>query len=195
MEIIRVAGIDPGLRTSGYGIVNYHVENNEVWSSNCGVIRTPEKIKGIEAILFMIESLRKVSERESFEDCAKVVIEFPAAFYNPKFSAGSLTPLAAVSGACMAMFQNDNKDRIVPVYPVTWNGGKKKEKMSQLIQTLIGDYSEWEFDELPKREADFEHVIDAIGMSYWLLDKDYFESSKTGKECLNIQKKKKSGLN
>src|SRR5690606_39675094 len=103
MEIIRVAGIDPGLRTTGYGIVNYHLEKNEVWASNCGIVRTPDKLKGLEAIIYMIEEMREISKRERFESCSNVVVEFPAAFNNRKCSGGAITPLAAVSGTCMAM--------------------------------------------------------------------------------------------
>lgn len=166
-----------------------------MWASNCGAVRTPDKFKGTDAILYMIEALKKVSERECFKDCEKIVVEFPAAFYNPKFSSSAITPLAAVSGACMTMFQNTEFSRIIPVYPNVWNGGKKKEKMAALIQELIGETAEWEFDDKPKREADFEHVIDAIGMAYWLCDKEYFESSKADSECIQKITKMKSGLN
>jgi len=166
-----------------------------VWASNCGVIRTPDKIKGTDAILYMIEAMREVSLRDCFSHCVQVVVEFPAAFYNPKFSSGALTPLAAVSGACMSLFQDDSKKKVLPVYPTVWNGGKKKEKMSELIQQLIGSYSEWEFDDTPTRQADFEHVIDAVGMAYWLADKEYFESSHQELPCNGKKlKAKKSGL-
>jgi hypothetical protein len=194
METLRVAGIDPGLRTTGFGIVNYCRKKNEVWSTNCGIVRTPDKIKGLDAILYMIKALRDISKRDCFKDCLKVAVEFPAAFYNPKFSSGSLSPLAAISGACMTLFQDETNEKIVPVYPAVWNGGKKKEVMAELIQDLIGGHSEWQFDNLPSRAADFEHVIDAVGMAYWLCDKEYFESSKLGALC-NITNKTKSGLN
>lgn len=143
----------------------------------------------------MIEKMREVSLRECFSQCEKIVVEFPAAFYNPKFSSGALTPLAAVSGACMSLFQDESKNKVLPVYPTVWNGGKKKEKMSELIQELIGAYSEWEFDDTPTREADFEHVIDAVGMAYWLSDKEYFESAHQELECKGKKiQSKKSGL-
>ena len=129
--------------------------------------------------------MREVSKRECFLDCIKIAVEFPAAVYNAKFSSGSLTPLAAVSGACMALFEQDKK-RIFPVYPTVWNGGKKKENIARIIQDLIGEFSEWEFDNKPTRKADFEHVIDAVGMAYWLADREYFEGEKDFK---------KSGLN
>lgn len=122
----------------------------------------------------MIDHMKEVSQRECFEDCAHVVVEFPASFYNPKFSGGALTPVAAVSGACMVLFQNDSS-RVLPVYPTVWNGGKKKATTAKLIQDIIGTPSEWQFDDNPTKEADFEHIIDAVGMGYWLMQRDYFE--------------------
>jgi len=191
VTLIKVAGIDPGLRTTGWGIVNYDKEKNEVWASHCGLLRTPLKLKGTEALLWMIKSLKEIAKRECFKDCAKIVVEFPAAFFNPKFSMGAITPVAAISGACMALFENDAHPRIFPVYPAVWNGGKKKDKMAILIQDLIGLTSEWEYDEKPTREVDFEHVIDAIGMAYWRADIEFFSHAK---ESIWKQKKQRIGL-
>lgn len=123
----------------------------------------------------MIDQVRSISNRECFLQCKKIVVEFPASFYNPKFSSGSLTPVAAISGAAISLFQNDDNSRVIPVYPTVWNGGKKKEKTAELIQELIGIPSDWHFDDVPTRQSDFEHVIDAIGMAYWYSDKEYFE--------------------
>jgi len=131
-------------------------EKNEVWANHCGVLRTPQKLKGTDALLWMIKSLKNIAKRECFIDCAKIVVEFPAAFFNPKFSMGAITPVAAISGACMALFENDAHPRIFPVYPAVWNGGKKKDKMAILIQDLIGSTTEWEYDEKPTRITDFE---------------------------------------
>lgn len=119
--------------------------------------------------------MRDIAQRECFDQCSRVVVEFPASFYNPKFSGGALTPVAAVSGACMVLFQNEGKEKVLPVYPTVWNGGKKKVKTAAIIMDAIGNPKEWEFDDNPTREADFEHIIDGVGMAYWLMQRDYFE--------------------
>lgn len=119
--------------------------------------------------------MTEISKRACFIDCAHVVVEFPAAFYNPKFSSGAITPVAGISGACMVLFQNEEKKRVLPVYPSVWNGGKKKKTTAKLIEEIIGDPSEWEYDDNPTKTADFEHIIDAVGMAYWLMQRDYFE--------------------
>lgn len=123
----------------------------------------------------MIDHMREVSERECFNQCCRVVIEFPASFYNPKFSGGALTPVAGISGACMALFQNENKNKVIPAYPSQWNGAKKKATTAKIITDILGQPSEWEFDDNPKNTKDYEHVIDAVGMSYWIIERDYFE--------------------
>lgn len=119
--------------------------------------------------------MTEVSKRECFLDCVRVVVEFPAAFYNPKFSSGAITPVAGIAGACMVLFQNEEKNRVLPVYPVVWNGGKKKKTTAKLIENIIGSPEEWHYDDNPTKSVDFEHIIDAIGMGYWLMQRDYFE--------------------
>jgi hypothetical protein len=141
------------------------------------MIRTPDKIKGLEAILYMISELRKVAARPPFLACEKIAVEFPAAFYNPKFSSGALTPLAAISGACMCLFQDKTEKKVLPVYPSTWNGGKRKEQVAVLVGELIGTPDEWEYDNKPTREADFEHIIDAVGIAYWLTEREHFPAA------------------
>ena len=148
-------------------------------------------------MLYMIEELRKISKQDCFEDCERVVVEFPAAFYNPKFSSGNLTPVAAISGACMAMFQDATLKKVLPVYPSSWNGGKRKDAIAKVVQELIGTPDEWDFDQKPKRESDLEHVIDAIGMAYWLAELEYFAGASTTKESRwngNKANQRKSGL-
>jgi hypothetical protein len=122
----------------------------------------------------MLEHMTEISKRACFIDCARVVVEFPAAFYNPKFSSGAITPVAGISGGCMVLFQNE-ENRVLPVYPAVWNGGKKKKTTAKLIEEIIGSPQEWEYDDNPTKTADFEHIIDAVGMAYWLMQRDYFE--------------------
>ena len=145
-----------------------------MWVTNCGLVKTPVRFKGIDAIMYMIEQMREVAKRECFVDCSHVVVEFPATFYNPKFSGGAITPVAAISGACMTLFQDETNKKILPVYPSVWNGRKKKATTAGRIKDLLGEPKEWDYDDNPTREADFEHVIDAVGMAYWLAARDYF---------------------
>lgn len=172
MEIIRIGGFDPGLRFSGYGIVNYNSETREIWISNCGLIITPTKIKGLDAICYMRDSMEEVCSRECFSQCSDQVIEIPAAIYSKGFSAGGLLPTAVIGGCALSMF---DKEKIVPVYPSVWNGGKKKAKTMQIIEDDLGNSTTWHYDDPPKRDSFYEHIYDAVGMAYWLLKKKYLE--------------------
>lgn len=172
MEIVRIAGIDPGLRFTGYGIVNYDSEKNEIWVSNCGLIKTPAKIKGIDAILHMRDQLDEVAKRECFDACDHVVIEMPAAIYSKTFSSGALLPVACVAGCAFKTF---DKEKIIPVYPAVWNEHKKKDKTRALTEEIVGDYESWLYDDMPKAKPQFEHIIDAVSMALWYMKMNYLE--------------------
>jgi Holliday junction resolvasome RuvABC endonuclease subunit len=172
MEMTRIAGIDPGLRFTGFGIVNYDHEKDEIWVSNCGLVKTPAKFKGIDAIFYMRDQIDEVSKRECFEACNHIVIEMPAAIYSNTFSSGSLLPVACIAGCA---FQTFDKEKIIPVYPTVWNKSKKKEKTKALTEEILGIHEEWLYDEMPKAKPQLEHIIDAVGMALWYMKLNYFE--------------------
>lgn len=166
-------GIDPSLRNSGVACLNWNSETNEIWVTNCAVLRTPAKIKGLDAIYYMINEIKKFCERPGIMDCDHAIIEFPAAFYNPKFSAGTMSPLSGIAGAAYTLL-NDFEDnpKAELVYPTVWNKRKNKQKTSQIITQLVGEVADWHFDEPVKNPKLFEHVIDAVGMCYYVLERD-----------------------
>lgn len=84
-------------------------------------------------------------------------------------------PVAGVAGAASILFNNEKKDKVILAYPAQWNGRKKKATTSKMIIDLLGPANEWEFDDVPTRDVDFEHVIDAAAMAYWLMERDFFE--------------------
>lgn len=172
MEIVRIAGIDPGLRFTGYGIVNFDLEKDEIWVTHCGLIKTPAKIKGIDAILHMRDELDELEEKECFESCDNIVIEMPAAIYSKKFSSGALLPVACVAGCAFKTF---DKEKIVPVYPAVWNERKKKEKTKILTEEVVGSYDTWDYDYMPKAKAQFEHIVDAVSMALWYMRLNYLQ--------------------
>lgn len=160
----------------GHARLNYDTETNEVWIDLAGVIRCPQTIKGLDAVAQMIENVNEFILNLKENSFDFIVLEFPAAIFNPKFSSGCMIPLAGVAGAIYSCFR-----RIYPeipiklVYPTVWNSRKKKEKTSQIIQEIFGDVREWEFKEKITVETLYEHVIDAAGMAYWFLEKNYLE--------------------
>lgn len=174
MEIVRVAGIDPGLRFTGYGIVNYNTETNEIWASNCGVVknRASKYLKGLDAVLHMRNLLLELAKQECFDCCDKIIIEVPAAIYSKNFSSGGLLPVAVISGCLLGVFDGE---KTLPVYPSTWNSRKKKEVTQQITEEFIGSHEDWHYDLMPKAQSQFEHIIDAVSMACWYFKLNYFE--------------------
>lgn len=172
MEIVKVMGIDPGLRFTGYGSVNYNTETNEIWVDNCGLLKTPAKIKGIDAILHMRDELKELSSHEGFDKSDYIVIEMPAAIYSKTFSSGAMLPVAAVAGCAFSFM---DKEKIIPVYPAVWNEHKRKEKTKSLTEEILGDHDGWEYDYKPKAKGQFEHIIDSVSMALWYMRLNYLE--------------------
>lgn len=180
-RIVKILGVDPGLRTTGYARINYDQETNEVWLDQVGVLRCHPSFKGLQAVSEMIKNSQQFSNQifkedpDFFDFC---VIEFPAAIYNPNFSSGAMMPMAGVSGAlyCSLTQEHPSKEFIL-VHPSTWNSRKKKAKTSQIIQEIFGEVGTWEFREPLKATTLYEHVIDAASMAYWYLDKHFIEGS------------------
>src|SRR5690348_14673212 len=88
MKILKIAALDPGLRQSGYAVLNYDPKKNQVWASNCGIARVHPKITGLEALMVMIENLRAVFSKNSFSKCDKIIVEFPSSPFGSKFGGG-----------------------------------------------------------------------------------------------------------
>lgn len=172
MEIVRIAGIDPGLRFTGFGLVNYNAESNEIWVSNCGVLKTPKALKGIDAILYMRDQIEELEKRECFQEADHIVIELPAAIYSKNFSSGALLPVACISGCAFSTF---DKEKIIPVYPAVWNESKKKDKTRSITEEMVGSHMDWLYDEMPKAKPQFEHIIDAVSMSLWYMRMNYLD--------------------
>lgn len=172
MEIVKIAGFDPGLRFCGYAIINYNTETKEQWIDHCGLIATPTSIKALDAICYMRDNLFRVCERECFNECDQIVIELPAAIYSKSFSAGGLLPTAIIGGCIMALC---DPLKSIPVYPAMWTKNKKKEATRAAIDAEFGGVENWQFDDPPKKETQCEHIYDAIGMAWWYLKNRYID--------------------
>lgn len=166
---IKVLGIDPSLRATGLGLLcydketkNYHVEGGQV-------LRTPQKITGTEAILYMMDALSKESKKPMYQEADHVLVESPAAIFNKNFSAASLLPVAhIVGGAAMAF----GIDKTHLFRPVEWNRSRKKDKTHEKTQEILGDCETWGYEKKVK-PAHQEHILDAISMALWWTQNNY----------------------
>jgi len=174
MEIIRVAGFDPGLRFSGYGIVTFNCETNEFSTEHCGVIKNKSStvLKGLDAIMHMRDLIQEVSQAEPLKTVDATVVEVPAAIYNKKFSSGGLIPPSVVAGIALMSFA---ETEVIPVYPTVWNSRKKKEQTAKIVQGFLGESETWNYDYCPKAKSQMEHIIDAMGMALWYMRLQYLD--------------------
>lgn len=85
-----------------------------------------------------------------------------------------MSPLSAIAGAAYS-FLNDFEEnpKAEMVYPTVWNHRTKKQKTSEIISELVGSPETWQFDQKVKNPKMYEHVIDAVGMAYYVLERDY----------------------
>lgn len=166
----RVMGIDPSLRNLGYAIVNYDSEKGKKWVTNCGLIKTPTRYKGQEALLWMIQAVKQLKELEQFESCDQYVIETPPALFMAGISRGSVMPVANIAGACAAVFSDDGMGNVSLPYPAEWNKAKSKGKTRDILEQELGMFETWDFDNVPNSPTQFEHIIDAAGMALWYIE-------------------------
>ena len=166
MAVVKILGIDPGLRNLGFGVICFDEENETTIIENCGVLKVPAKFTGNNAILYMKNELMELFATKIFEDIDKVVIEIPRSAFGGKFQSWALIPVGVVAGLVMGFFEVDN---IVLCNPSEWNKCKKKEKTQQEMESIFGSVDNWGFVYEPKNQKHREHIIDAIGMAYWHL--------------------------
>lgn len=179
MKEIRIMGIDPSLRNTGYCQLIYDRESNEMDLKHIGILKNPisDKNKGTNAIKSMIGMMKELFEEDWTKECMSVVIESPLKAFWAGYQTGSLIGVAHISGAAAAYA---GLERATLVYPAEWNKAKKKEKTQMEIQDIFGACETWEF-ETKVKESLYEHIIDAVGMSYWFLNSFYL-NEETAKE-------------
>lgn len=174
MEVIRVAGFDPGLRFSGYGIVTFNTDTCEFGTEACGVLKNKSstQIKGLDALMNMRDLVYELSQIEAYKTVDNTVVEVPAAVYNKNFSSGGLLPAATIAGSALMAFA---ETEVIPVYPTVWNSRRKKEVTAKMVEAQLGECDTWNYHICPKAKGQFEHIIDAVGMALWYLRLQYLD--------------------
>jgi hypothetical protein len=177
MEKIKVLGIDPSLRNTGLAIVTYNSEmpitNPEAFSvCHAQVVVNPKKYTGTDAILNMIDMLYEQSKKPCYLEAVDVIIESPAIMFNKTWSGGTISSIAHISGASVALFGID-KSHIFR--PNEWNKTRKKEITHNQTIGLLKDPNTWHYEKRIKAEKDMEHVLDAASMALWWIKSNYLE--------------------
>lgn len=172
-ETIRVLGIDPSLRKTGFAVVVFNTETETFSVEACGVAINPQKYTGLAAIDNMLGTIQEIKEDGTFGDYTDCIIECPPAIFNPKFPASSLLPIAHISGGCAIIF---DLKKIEMVYPVQWNKRRKKDHSHNETVKILGEPHTWKFF-CDVKDPHMEHVLDAASMALWYIKQKYLEES------------------
>lgn len=169
---MKLIAFDPDFHSTSYAVIK------DGRLTRVGVIRTSKKLKGLAAIADQIKQSTTII---GYFDL--VVVEVPKAYPRSKVQPNDLIGLAIVAGAvansvCADMAQ----PAYLLAYPQQWKGTVDKGVLQRRICTKLG----WHYtkrgkltipgwDDGPEsidgyyklRDADWFHVLDAIGLGLW----------------------------
>lgn len=171
-EIIEIIGIDPSVRFTGIGKVTYNTETKKIFVSNCQVLVNKTTLKGVPAMMNMLEMLEFAASEPQYAEAPHVVVESPVMPFYAKFQGSSMIMVAHIAGGATALF---GIDRTTMYRPSEWNKTKKKEKTHSITQELLGSWDTWNWSKVAKRKDQVEHVLDAVSMALYHLQKVYID--------------------
>lgn len=172
-EKIRILGVDPSLRNTGLAIITYNTEKEKFdIPSNCQVLVNPQKYKGKDAIMSMLDLIQTASRQSVYRDVDNVIIESPAIMFNQSWAGGTISSLAHISGGAAALL---GLEKTYLFKPSEWNRGKKKEFTHNRTSAIFGDPESWHYKENIKSPKYLEHILDAASMALWFIEQTYID--------------------
>lgn len=170
-------GVDPSLRNTGIAILNYDtrfspINPNAYEVTHCQVLANPQKYTKTDAIMNMIDMMSIESKKDCYREVQTVLIESPAIMFNKDWAMGTISSIAHISGAAVAIF---GIEKAFLFRPHEWNKSRKKEITYNNIIAFFGHHSNWHFENKLKSEKRLEHVVDAIGIAFWWIRNNYIE--------------------
>jgi hypothetical protein len=177
MEKIRILGVDPSLRNTGLAIVTYNTElpssdPKAFTTSHCQVLVNPQKYKGTEAILNMLDMINEEGRKDCYREIDTVLVESPPIMFNKSWSGGAVSAIAHISGGAVALFGIE-KARLFR--PNEWNKCRKKDITHNQTIGFLGDADSWHYEKRVKSDKYMEHVLDAASMALWWIKGNYLE--------------------
>ena len=177
MELVKILGVDPSLRNTGLSIVTYNSDmcpsdRAAYQTKHCQVLVNPQKYKGTEAILNMLEMIYEEAQKECYQDVHGVVIESPPIMFNKAWSGGTVSSIAHVSGGCVVAFGIERSNLF---RPNEWNKSRKKDLTHKHTVDLLGEPDTWHYEKRVKSEKYMEHILDATSMALWWIKSNYLD--------------------
>lgn len=174
MEQVKIIGIDPSLRSTGISTLSYDTEKKIIYPPHdCQVLVNPQKFKGKDAILNMLEMLQDTfDENEIYQNADAYIIESPAVMFNKAWSSGTMALIAHISGGAAVIF---GLEKVHLFRPNEWNKNRKKEVTHAQTIKELGDPETWDFYKTLKSDKYIEHVLDAASMALFWMKSQYWE--------------------
>lgn len=177
MEIVKVLGVDPSLRNTGLAVVSYNTEispeDPKAFSvEHCQTLVNPQKYKGSDAILNMLDMMHEEAQKEFYRNVDNVIVESPPVMFNKAWSAGTISSIAHVAGGAVAVFGIE-KAHIFK--PNEWNKNRKKDVTHNRTVCFLGASDTWHYEKCPKNDKYLEHILDAVSIALWWVRANYVE--------------------
>ncbi len=177
MEKVKILGVDPSLRNTGLARVTYNTEISPhdptaFKIDHCQVLITPQKFKGTDAIIKMVEMIEEESQKSCYEECEIIIVESPAKMFNKNFSSAVVAALGHISGASLALF-GVKKSHLLQ--PSQWNRGHNKEKTHNETIAFLGKPESWGYEKILHNDKYQEHILDAASMALWWIKNNFIE--------------------
>lgn len=177
MEEIKILGVDPSLRNTGLAVVSYNTEMSPsdpaaYKVTSCQVLVNPQKYKGTDAILNMIDMINEEGQKECYREVDNVIVESPAAMFNKNWSSSIVASIAHISGAAIALL---GIDKGFLFRPVEWNRNRKKEVTHAQTVAFLGSPDNWHYEARIKNEKFMEHILDSSSLALWWIKSNYVE--------------------
>ena len=151
---MKILGIDPGSRVTGFGLVEHQGSSTRYLASGC--IRLPDKINLSDKLVQIAEELEKIIET-NLPDCASIEQIFFA--HNPR----SALILGHVRGVILLKIAE--KGLPIHEYPplqvkqaVVGVGRASKDQVNQMVQILLNKRQKFKEDEADALASAITHA-------------------------------------
>ncbi|VVB80747.1 Uncharacterised protein [uncultured archaeon] len=177
MEKVRVLSVDPSLRNTGLGIVEFNTEMDmrdpsSFKVSHCQVLVNPQKYKGTDAILNMLDMISDEAKKPCYQKVENVLVESPPIMFNKEWSSSVVSSIAHISGGAVALF---GIEKSFLFRPNEWNKARKKDVTHHNTAQFLGNPEAWHYEKMIKSEKYLEHILDAVSMALWWIRENYEE--------------------
>jgi crossover junction endodeoxyribonuclease RuvC len=147
----RIIGIDPGLASTGWGILEYKA--GKILHIDHGIIKTKPDRPRAERLFFIMHSIRQIIEKNKPQEAAIEIL-----FFGRNVS--SAIPVAEARGVISAVVAE--RDIVLHEFTpnaikkgVTGHSGASKNQVQEMVKIILG------LDEIPKPD----HAADALGVA------------------------------